>query len=136
MPGKGQYMIDKDMLQLQDAGRRGTSFLQMSRLQAREGSDAKEKCVLFQPQDPRTILRGNSCNLSTGLPPPLRHNQQVPNQSVQAPTTNSSSLNEMFTVVETVYQQDLTEPSGAEPEENRIMAIAKIVLKLMKKNGR
>jgi hypothetical protein len=69
--------------------------------------------------------------------PPLRHNQQqVPSQSVQAPNANSSSLNDMFTVVATIFQQIMTQLSGAESEEDRILAITKIVLKLVKKNGR
>jgi hypothetical protein len=71
MPGKGQYSIDTDMLQLQVDGRRGTSSLQLSRLQAGQGKDAKEKVaesaqdyigkgVLFQPHHPRTTLRGGA----------------------------------------------------------------------------
>jgi hypothetical protein len=69
-------------------------------------------------------------------PPLLRHNQQhVPSQSVQAPNANSficgchvqSSHNDMSAV---------TELNGAESEEDRIMSITKIVLKLMKQNGR
>jgi hypothetical protein len=66
----------------------------------------------------------------------LRHNQQqVPSQSVQALDANSSSLNK-FTAVATIFQQIMTELNGAEPEEDRIVAITKIVLKLMKQNGR
>jgi hypothetical protein len=42
----------------------------------------------------------------------------------------------MFSVVATIYQQIITELSGAELEETRIMAITKTVLKLMKQNGR
>jgi hypothetical protein len=45
MPGKGQYNIDTDMLQLQVGGRRGTSSLHLSRLQERQGRDAKEKAA-------------------------------------------------------------------------------------------
>jgi hypothetical protein len=43
-------------------------------------------------------------------------------------------LNGTFTVVATAFQQIMTELNGAEPEGNRIMAITKIVLKLMKQN--
>jgi hypothetical protein len=39
MPGRGQYNIDTDMLQLQVGGRRGTLTVQLSRL---HGQDAKE----------------------------------------------------------------------------------------------
>jgi uncharacterized tellurite resistance protein B-like protein len=42
----------------------------------------------------------------------------------------------MFTVVAKIFQQIMTELSEAESEEDSIMAIKKIVLKLMKKNGR
>jgi hypothetical protein len=99
MSGKGQYSIDTDMLQLQDGGRRGTSSLQLSRLQARQGRGAKEKVaesaqdynrkgVLFKPHHPRTILRGGATQQHTAtaaisaalsctglLPHRLRHNQ-------------------------------------------------------------
>jgi hypothetical protein len=63
-------------------------------------------------------------------PPPLRRNEQVPSQPVQAPNVNSSSLNYIFTVVAMVLQQIMTELSGAESE-----AITNIALKLMKQNG-
>jgi hypothetical protein len=66
----------------------------------------------------------------------LTLNQQVPSLSVQASNANSSSLNDMFTVVATIFQQLVTELNGAESEEDRIMAITKIVLKLMKQNCR
>jgi hypothetical protein len=42
-------------------------------------------------------------------PLPLKHNQQVPSQSVQAPNANSSSLDDVFTVVATIFQQIMTE---------------------------
>jgi hypothetical protein len=41
----------------------------------------------------------------------------------------------MFIVVEAVFQQIMTELNGAESEEDRIMAITEIILKLMKQNG-
>jgi hypothetical protein len=41
----------------------------------------------------------------------------------------------MFTVVATAFQQIMTEFNGAESEEDRIVAVTKIVLKLMKQNG-
>jgi hypothetical protein len=43
LPRKGKCSIDTDMLQLQVGGRRGTSSLQLSRLQPRQGRDAEEK---------------------------------------------------------------------------------------------
>jgi hypothetical protein len=42
----------------------------------------------------------------------------------------------MFTVVATVPLQIMSELNWAEPEEDRIVAITKIVLKSMKQNGR
>jgi hypothetical protein len=69
------------------------------------------------------------------VPPPLRYNQEVPSQSVQAPNANSSSVNDMFKVVALTFQQIMRELSGAKSEEDRIMAITKLVLKLMKQNG-
>jgi uncharacterized tellurite resistance protein B-like protein len=42
----------------------------------------------------------------------------------------------MFTVVTMIFQQIMTDLSRAKSEEDRIMAIANIVLKLMKQNGR
>jgi hypothetical protein len=41
----------------------------------------------------------------------------------------------MFTVVATIFQQIMTALNGAKPEEDRIMAITKSVLKLIKQNG-
>jgi hypothetical protein len=38
----------------------------------------------------------------------------------------------MFTAVETVFQQIVTELNGAESEEHRVMAITKIILKFLK----
>jgi uncharacterized tellurite resistance protein B-like protein len=41
----------------------------------------------------------------------------------------------MFKVVSTVFHQVISELSGAESEEDRIVAITKMLLKLMKQNG-
>jgi hypothetical protein len=61
IPGKGQYSIVADMLQLQVGGRRGTSSLQLSRLQARQGRNAKKNVAEivqdYNPHLSRTILR-------------------------------------------------------------------------------
>jgi hypothetical protein len=65
---------------------------------------------------------------------PLRHNQQVPAQSIQTPNVKSSSQKDMFDVVTTAFQQIMTELNGADSHEERIVAITKIVLKLMKRN--
>jgi hypothetical protein len=42
----------------------------------------------------------------------------------------------MLKVVATIFQQIMTELSGAESEDDRIMATTKIVVNLMKQNGR
>jgi hypothetical protein len=42
----------------------------------------------------------------------------------------------MFTVIAKIFQQIMTEHSGVESEEDRIMVITKNALKLVKQNGR
>jgi hypothetical protein len=61
--------------------------------------------------------------------------QPTSNKSVQAPNVNSSSLSDRFKVVATVFQQIMTQLDGAELEENKIVAITKIVLKFMMQDG-
>jgi hypothetical protein len=151
------------MLQLQVGGRRGTSSIQLSRLQPRPGRDAKEKVAesaqdyigkgdSFQPRHSWTVLSGDAVQQyisaaaassvpgCTGLPhhsgrnecPTSLEAQPPPSQSVQAPNVNSSSVNDMFKVVATVFQHIMTELNGAESEEGRIVAIIKIILKQVK----
>jgi hypothetical protein len=60
--------------------------------------------------------------------------QQKPGQSVRPPTVSSQPLDNMLRVV-TVVQQIMTEFDGAVSEEDKIVAITKIVLSLMKQNG-
>jgi hypothetical protein len=67
-------------------------------------------------------------------PPPLQHRLQNAGQSVQAPSENSASLDNMFRVA-TVVQQIMTGLNGAVSEEDKIVAITKIVMKLMNSNG-
>jgi hypothetical protein len=69
------------------------------------------------------------------VPPPAqqRLRQQI-DQSVQADNVNSASLNNMFRVT-TVVQQIMTGLNEAVSEEKKIVAITKIVLKLMNSNG-
>ena len=57
-----------------------------------------------------------------------------PSQSVQANTINNS-LNDMFKVA-TIVQQIMTELNGAVTEEQKIVAITRIVHNLIKENGR
>jgi hypothetical protein len=58
---------------------------------------------------------------------------QKPGQSVPAPTVNSQPLHVVRVV--TVVQQIMTELTGAVSEEEKIMAITRIVFNLMKRNG-
>jgi hypothetical protein len=74
-------------------------------------------------------------------PPPTttRQNIRAPTlqqtgQSVQAPLVNSQPIDNMLKVV-TVLQQIMTEASRAKSQEEQIVAITKIVLKLMNQNG-
>jgi hypothetical protein len=116
--------------------------LQLSRLKARQGRDAKEKVVeraqdyngkgvLFQPHHPKTVLRGGAMQqhkaravvsaalICTGL---LRRSglesQPTSTKSVQASNANSSSLNAMFKLVAMIFQQITRELSGSESEED------------------
>jgi hypothetical protein len=83
-----------------------------------------------QQQQPQPPSVSQACHAS------LEANQQVPSQSVQAHNANSSSVRNMFRVVTMIFQQIVTELSGAESEEDRIITITKIVLNAMKQNGR
>jgi hypothetical protein len=65
----------------------------------------------------------------TSVPPPIRQKQQVQGQSVQTPNVNSSYLNNLFKVVATIFQEIMTQLSGAELEEDRIIAITKNCIK-------
>jgi hypothetical protein len=60
--------------------------------------------------------------------------QQGTSQSVQAPNVNRQPLDNMLRVV-TVVQQIMTEFNGAVSKEDKIVAITRIVLNLMKQNG-
>jgi hypothetical protein len=59
---------------------------------------------------------------------------QQTGQSVQAPLVNSQPIDNMLKIV-TVVQQMMTEVSGAQSQEEQIVTITKIVLKLMIQNG-
>jgi hypothetical protein len=69
-------------------------------------------------------------NLST----PASGRPQNAGQSVRAPTVSSQPLDNMLRVV-TAVQQIMTEFNGAVSEEDKIVAITKIVLNLMKQDG-
>jgi hypothetical protein len=60
--------------------------------------------------------------------------QQKPGQSVRPPTVSRQPLVNMLRVV-TVVQHIMTEFNGVVSEEDKILAISKILLNLMKQNG-
>jgi hypothetical protein len=69
------------------------------------------------------------------LPAPAQQSPQQPTgQSVQAASVNSASLDNMFRVA-SVVQQIMTGLNDAVSEEQKIVAITKIVMKLMNSNG-
>jgi hypothetical protein len=65
---------------------------------------------------------------------PASGRQQNAGQSVRAPTVSSQHLHNLLRVV-TAVQQIITESNCALSEEDKIVAITKIVLNLMKQNG-
>jgi hypothetical protein len=151
------------MLQLPVGERRKTASRQLSGMQAREGGTPEKevpedtqnrnrKGVFFCPHHPRRLLRGgtprqrrsagpsgtprsngrSTSSRKTVSRPQRRNKKQV--QSVRAAIVNSQPLDNMLRVV-SVVQQIMTEFSGALSEEDKIVAITKIVLKLMNQNG-
>jgi hypothetical protein len=65
--------------------------------------------------------------------PPAPGHKEISGQSVRPRTVNSQTFDNTLKVV-TVVQQIMTEFNGALSEEEKIMAITKIVLNLMKSN--
>jgi hypothetical protein len=137
-------------------------ILQLSGLQIREGGDAEKevtentqnynaKCVL-KPRHPRCVLRGGAprqrrataaasdapdcpATLATRVPMPLRQQaEHATGQSVEATNVNSLPLDNSTLWTVTVVQQFMTEFNGALSEEEKIVAITKIVLNLMKQS--
>jgi hypothetical protein len=66
--------------------------------------------------------------------PLITSKAQVTGRSVQASSATASSLDDMLKDA-AIVQQIMTELNGAVSEENKIVAITKIVLNLMKQNG-
>jgi hypothetical protein len=84
------------------------------------------------------VLRGNPQQLQTEpaemTAPLITPKTQVSGHSVQSSSATTSSLDDMFKVA-AIVQQIMTEFNGAVSEESKIVAITKIVIKLMKQNG-
>jgi hypothetical protein len=81
-------------------------------------------------QQPEALQVHAGAKLST----PATGDQQKAGQSVRAPTVSSQPVDNILRVV-TFVQQIMTEFSGAVPEEEKTVAITKIVLNLMKQDG-
>jgi hypothetical protein len=60
--------------------------------------------------------------------------RQMSGQSVRAPSVNNQPIVDMLTVV-TIVQQIMTEFRGAVSEQDKLLAITKIVINLMNQNG-
>jgi hypothetical protein len=65
---------------------------------------------------------------------PLNQNEQHAGLSVGAPNVNSLPLDNSMLRTVAAVQQLMTEFNGAVPEEEKIVAITKIVLNLIKQN--
>jgi hypothetical protein len=85
-----------------------------------------------QPQANQVPVATSHTKVKQNIPAPAL--QQTTGQSVQASHVTSQPFDNMLKVV-TVVQQIMTEVSGALSEEEKIVAITKIVLKLMNQNG-
>jgi hypothetical protein len=86
--------------------------------------------TMFYTQSVLLLYNENQLDLASLEAQPI-----TSRKSAQAPNVNNSSLKYMLKVVAKVFQQITTELNGSASEENRIMAVTKTVLKLMKKNG-
>jgi hypothetical protein len=70
------------------------------------------------------------------VPVPLhQHEQQATGQSVGAPNVNSLPLDNGMLRIVTTVQQFMTEFNGDVSKEEKIVAIKKIILNLMKQNN-
>jgi hypothetical protein len=85
-----------------------------------------------QPHSQRNSVVGPASVEERSVPAPMR--QKDASQSVPATDVNSPPLDNMLRVV-TVVQQIITEFNGAVSEDDKTVAITKIVLYLMKQNG-
>jgi hypothetical protein len=93
----------------------------------------KKTAETTQQQPPRQVAPAGPNGREEPQPSCLP-DQQHTGQSVQGNSPSDSNLDNMFRVV-TAVQQIMTEFSGAVSEEQKILAITKIVLNLMKQNG-
>jgi hypothetical protein len=95
---------------------------------ALRGSTAQQQ----QPQARQVPVADPSTEVKFSTP--ASGQQQNAGQSVRAQTVNSQPLDNMLRVV-TVVQQIMTEFNDAVSEEDKIVAITKIVLNLINQNG-
>jgi hypothetical protein len=101
----------------------GVSFVAALR-----GSTAQQQ----QPQARQVPVADPTAEVK--LSTPASGQQQNAGQSVRARTVNSQPLDNMLRVVP-VVQQIMSEFNGSVSEEDKIVAITKIVLNLMKQDG-
>jgi hypothetical protein len=120
--------------------------------------DDNAKDVLLKPRQPRFVLRGGAprqperteqqqrpqthevevagpATMEPMVPLPLhQHEQLATGQSVRTPSVNSLPLDNIMLRIVTAVQQFRTELNGAVSEEEKMVAITKIVLNLIKQN--
>jgi len=110
------------------------------RQQHHPGQSAESQEASRDQQPTPQFTAQTTCKESSPQNTPLHKDAEVRNaplksgQSVQANSTNNSTLNDMFKVA-AIVQQIMTELNGAVTEEHNIVAITRIVLNLMKENG-
>jgi hypothetical protein len=97
------------------------------------GNPSLRLCAVTQQQQP-PIRQNHKVKPNTTDQRQFQPPTQQTGQSVQAPTVHSSPLDDMFKVA-TVVQQIMTGLNGAVSEEEKIVAITKIVLNLMRRDG-
>jgi hypothetical protein len=156
LPREGERIFDPGVQQLSAGGQREGKSRQLPRLQTRQGRDAQEetsrtpkttsgRVFSFNPIKPNlsfaAALRGQAeiqpqqgaaANYTSTSG--TKANEQATGQSVQAPNVQSDSLDMIraFSVVE----QIMAELKVAASEEDKFVALAKIVFKFMKENGK
>jgi hypothetical protein len=86
------------------------------------------------PQTHQVTVAGPATMESKAPVPSRQHKQQEMGQPVGAPKVNSFALYNCMLRIITAVEKFITEFSGAKSEEEKILAITKIVLNLMKQN--
>jgi hypothetical protein len=112
-----------------------TTRVQLRKKSGRESQGAWRQDELIDGKPPVVTLT-LTLTLSNECPPSFEAQPTASIKPVSSDShVNSSSLNDAFKAVATLFQQIIILLNGAESEENRILAIEKIVLKLVKHHG-